>query len=88
MINGELGVLREETNACVCCVPLMVNLNPHFHTPLCVCVCVLLQCLTGSLLRGVLVLLLASCCAKPKCDYREILGSYREVVFIELHNLV
>lgn len=45
------------------------------------------MCLT-TLLRSVLVvLLLASCFCKRRCNYKEILGSYREVVFVELQNL-
>lgn len=46
------------------------------------------MCLTGTLLRSVLaVLLLANACGKRKCNYREILDSYREVIFVELQNL-
>lgn len=46
------------------------------------------MCLTGTLLRSVLVvLLLANSCGKRRCNYKEILGSYREVVFVELQNL-
>lgn len=46
------------------------------------------MCLTGALLRSVLVvLLLASSCGKRRCNYKEILGSYREVIFVELQNL-
>uniref|UniRef100_A0A1A7WE15 Uncharacterized protein n=1 Tax=Iconisemion striatum TaxID=60296 RepID=A0A1A7WE15_9TELE len=46
------------------------------------------MCLTGTLLRTVLVLLLlASCCGKQRCNYNEILGSYREIIFVELQNL-
>ncbi|CAG6021558.1 unnamed protein product [Menidia menidia] len=46
------------------------------------------MCLTGTLLRSVLVLLLlANTCGKRRCNYKEILGSYREVIFVELQNL-
>lgn len=46
------------------------------------------MCLTGTLLRSVLVVfLLANTCAKRRCNYKEILGSYREVIFVELQNL-
>ncbi|KAF1390375.1 hypothetical protein PFLUV_G00057390 [Perca fluviatilis] len=46
------------------------------------------MCLTGTLLRSILlVLLLADACGKRRCNYREILGSYREVIFVELQNL-
>ncbi|KAM4736957.1 uncharacterized protein FYW61_004588 [Anableps anableps] len=46
------------------------------------------MCLTGSLLRSVLVvLILANCCGKRRCNYQEILDSYREVIFVELQNL-
>lgn len=48
------------------------------------------MCLTGLVLRGavvvLLVLLAASCCAKRRCSYREILGSYKEFILIELHS--
>ncbi|XP_077938098.1 uncharacterized protein LOC144383646 [Gasterosteus aculeatus] len=44
--------------------------------------------LSGTLLRRVLaVLLLADACAKRRCNYKEILGSYRQVIFVELQNL-
>lgn len=43
------------------------------------------MCLTGSLLRNVLmVLLLTSCCGKRRCNYTEILDSYRDIVLTEL----
>ncbi|GAA6229023.1 probable basic-leucine zipper transcription factor R isoform X2 [Lates japonicus] len=46
------------------------------------------MCLTGTLLRSVLVvLLLANTCGKRRCNYTEILGSYREVILVELQNL-
>ncbi|KAM8864700.1 uncharacterized protein AB9W97_018901 isoform 1-T1 [Spinachia spinachia] len=46
------------------------------------------MCLTGTLLRRVLaVLLLADACAKRRCNYKEILGSYRQVILVELQNL-
>ncbi|KAM8755470.1 uncharacterized protein AB9X84_011927 [Acanthopagrus schlegelii] len=46
------------------------------------------MCRTGALLRSILVvLLLASSCGKRRCNYKEILGSYREVIFVELQNL-
>lgn len=46
------------------------------------------MCLTGTLLRSVLlVLLLVNSCAKRRCNYKEILGSYREVISKELQNL-
>lgn len=46
------------------------------------------MCLTGTLLRNVLVLLLlANSCGKRTCNYKEILGSYREVILVELQNL-
>ncbi|KAM7411740.1 hypothetical protein PAMA_021629 [Pampus argenteus] len=46
------------------------------------------MCLTGSLLRSVLVvLLLTNSCGKRRCNYKQILGSYREVIFVELQNL-
>ncbi|KAK2897530.1 hypothetical protein Q8A73_013910 [Channa argus] len=38
--------------------------------------------------RSVLVVLfVAISCGKRRCNYREILGSYREVIFVELQNL-
>ncbi|KAK5863711.1 hypothetical protein PBY51_000721 [Eleginops maclovinus] len=46
------------------------------------------MCLTGTLLRNVLVLLfLVDACGKRRCNYREILVSYREFIFVELQNL-
>lgn len=46
------------------------------------------MCLTGALLRSVLVvLLLADTSGKRRCNYKEILGSYREIIFVELQNL-
>lgn len=46
------------------------------------------MCLTGTLLRSVLVtVLLAYSCGKSRCNYKEILGSYREVISVELQNL-
>ena len=35
-----------------------------------------------------MVLLLANTYGKRKCNYKEILGSYREFIFVELQNLV
>lgn len=47
-----------------------------------------IMCLTGTLLRNVLVvLLLVDACGKRRCNYREILVSYREFIFVELQNL-
>lgn len=47
------------------------------------------QCRTGALLRSVLVVVfLASSCGKRRCNYKEILGSYRELIFVELQSLV
>lgn len=46
------------------------------------------MCLTGSLLRSVLVVLIvANCCGKRRCNYKEIREYYREVIFVELQNL-
>lgn len=46
------------------------------------------MCLTGSLLRSVLVvLLLANSWGKRRCNYKDILSAYREVIFVELQNL-
>ncbi|KAF7662820.1 hypothetical protein LDENG_00225690 [Lucifuga dentata] len=46
------------------------------------------MCLTGAALRSVLVvLLLAYSCGKRRCNYKEILDSYRDVIFVELQNL-
>ncbi|CAB1451954.1 unnamed protein product [Pleuronectes platessa] len=47
------------------------------------------MCLTGSSLRSVLaLLLLANChCGKRRCNYKEILDSYRVVIFVELQSL-
>lgn len=50
------------------------------------------MCVTGTLLRSVLVLvlvlpLLANSRSKRGCNYKEILGSYRGIIFIELQNL-
>ncbi|KAM9344158.1 uncharacterized protein KZ484_016525 isoform 1-T1 [Pholidichthys leucotaenia] len=43
---------------------------------------------TGTILRNVLVVvLLANSYGKRRCNYKEILGSYREVIFVELQNL-
>ncbi|CAJ1085021.1 hypothetical protein INR49_009086 [Xyrichtys novacula] len=46
------------------------------------------MCLIGTLLRNVLVVvLLTNSSGKRRCNYAEILGSYREVIFVELQNL-
>lgn len=46
------------------------------------------MCVTRALLRSVVVLLLlANSSGKRRCNYKEILGSYREVIFVELQNL-
>ncbi|AWP09797.1 Hypothetical protein SMAX5B_014486 [Scophthalmus maximus] len=46
------------------------------------------MCLTGTLLRSVLVvLLLTNTCGKRRCNFKEILDSYRVVILVELQNL-
>ncbi|TNM86977.1 hypothetical protein fugu_007207 [Takifugu bimaculatus] len=46
------------------------------------------MCLTGTLLRTVLLVLLVSKTdGKHRCNYKEILGSYTGVIFVELQNL-
>ncbi|KAK9514785.1 hypothetical protein VZT92_025473 [Zoarces viviparus] len=46
------------------------------------------MCLTGALLRSVLVLLLLTdACGKRGCNYKEILGSYTQVILVELQHL-
>lgn len=44
--------------------------------------------LAGPVLRNVLVvLLLGFSCGKRRCNYKEILESYREIILVELQNL-
>ncbi|KAJ3585925.1 hypothetical protein NHX12_012332 [Muraenolepis orangiensis] len=44
--------------------------------------------LNGSILRGVpMLLVLAVCCGKPPCNYKEIHHTYRDIVLVELHRL-
>ncbi|XP_078144550.1 uncharacterized protein LOC144542327 [Centroberyx gerrardi] len=46
------------------------------------------MCVARPVLRSVLVvLLLAFSCGKRGCNYKEILGSYREIILVELQNL-
>lgn len=46
------------------------------------------MCLTGALFRSALVLLLfATSCGKPPCDYKEIVDTYREFIQVDLRNL-
>ncbi|XP_068997003.1 uncharacterized protein C20orf204 homolog [Embiotoca jacksoni] len=46
------------------------------------------MCLVGALLHSVLAfLLLANSYGKRGCNYKEILGSYSEVIFVELQSL-
>lgn len=65
-------------------LPLFVNLLFYL-----IHMCFHSQCVTRALLRSVVVLLLlANSSGKRRCNYKEILGSYREVIFVELQNLV
>ncbi|KAM9429134.1 uncharacterized protein ACWYII_019858 isoform 2-T2 [Salvelinus alpinus] len=46
------------------------------------------MCVNGPVLRSVVVfLLLGVSYTKRRCNYSEILGSYRELIFVELQNL-